>query len=83
MPYVCSINIITMEDTATITRDQILDRIYQIKNTDVFLYETANVEINAPLALTQYGLQCELHTLEWVLKIPYTNISLLRNKNKE
>ena len=39
-------------------------------------YETANVFINAPLALIQYGMTSKLHLIEKTLGIPLTQVPI-------
>lgn len=60
--------------------EQIQNRIEEILNDERLSYSTASVYVNAPLALIQYGLQVELHTLQKVLSIPLTDIKKLRGE---
>jgi len=55
-------------------------RINEILADERMSYKTAAVFSNAPLALIQYGMETELHTLQKVLEVPLTNIKKLRNE---
>lgn len=62
------------------TTDQIKTRIMEILLDERISYRTATVFSNAPLALIQYGLVTELHTLQRVLGVELTNIEKLQNE---
>jgi hypothetical protein len=59
---------------------QIRARIAEILGDERLSYRTATVFANAPLALIQWGLETELHTLERVLGIERTDIKKLRGE---
>jgi len=61
-------------------KKQIKERINEILNDSRTTAKTATVFENAPLALIQYGLTTELHTLQKVLGLPLTKISELRGE---
>lgn len=63
-------------------KEQIQQRIDEILSDERLSYPTANVFINAPLALVQVQLQTELWTLEKVLGKETTNIKKLRGETK-
>jgi hypothetical protein len=63
--------------------EAIKTRIAEILADERLSYKTATVFSNAPLALIQYGMQVELHTLQRVLGIELTNIGKLRGELKE
>jgi hypothetical protein len=60
--------------------EQIKARINEILADERLSYKTATVFANAPLALIQWGLETELHTLEKVLGLPKTDIKKLRKE---
>ncbi len=60
--------------------EQINKRINEILTDDRFLDKSATVFINAPLALIQYGMEVELHTLQKVLGVELTNVKKLRGE---
>ena len=62
------------------SKDQIEERIAEILKDERLSYKTATISVNTPLALIQYGLEVELHTLQKVLEIELTNIKTLRNE---
>lgn len=64
------------------TPKEIQKRIDEIKADERLSYGSANIVINAPLALVQLALEVELSTLEKVLGIPQTNIKKLRGETK-
>jgi len=61
-------------------QEQIQKRIDEILSDERLSYKTANVFTNAPLALIQYGLTAELHTLQRVIGQPLTDINKLRGE---
>jgi len=61
-------------------KEEIEKRIAEILSDDRFLSKTATVFENAPLALIQWGLTTELHTLQKVLGVELTSVSELRNE---
>lgn len=63
------------------TRQEIEKRIDEILADERMSYKTADVFTNAPLALIQYGLTTELHTLQRVIGVELTDISKLREEN--
>ena len=64
------------------TEEQIKQRIQDILSDSRLSSKTARVFTNAPLALIQYGLEVELHTLEKVLGLQLTNIKKLRGEDE-
>lgn len=62
--------------------EQIKARINEILADERMSYKSANVFSNAPLALIQFGMETELHTLQKVLGVPLTNIKELRGEAK-
>ncbi len=64
------------------TEEQIKQRIQEILSDSRLSSKTARVFTNAPLALIQYGLEVELHTLEKVLGLQLTNIKKLRGEDE-
>lgn len=60
--------------------EQIKKRIEEILSDERLSYPTATVFANAPLALMQYGMEVELHTLQKVLGVECTNIKKLRGE---
>lgn len=62
------------------TTAEIEIRIENILKDDRLSYKTATIFENAPLALIQYGLEVELHTLQKVLSAELTNIKKLRSE---
>jgi hypothetical protein len=65
------------------TKDEILNRILELKNDELLSYRAATVFANAPLALMQTSLLIELHTLEWVLDLPKSILPLAGSKKKQ
>ncbi len=63
------------------SKSQISSRITERLADERLAYKTATVFGNAPLALIQLSLQVELHTLQRVLGVDTTNISLLRGES--
>jgi hypothetical protein len=61
-------------------KEDIQKRIDEILLDSRLLDKTANVFVNAPLALIQYSLETELHTLQKVLDIELTNIKKIRHE---
>ena len=61
-------------------KEQIQKTIDEILADERLSYATATVFSNAPLAMIQYGMQVELHTLQNVLGVERTNISKLRGE---
>lgn len=49
--------------------EQIRDRLEEIEADDRLQYDSANVQVNAPLALTQTSLEAKRDTLRWVLSL--------------
>jgi hypothetical protein len=64
------------------TETQILNRIAELKSDERLSYPAATVFANAPLALTQMGLEAELHCLEWILDLPKSKMPLSKSKKK-
>jgi hypothetical protein len=60
--------------------DQIKARIEELLGDERLSYKTANIVINAPLALIQLSIEVELHTLQKVLGLPLTNFKKLREE---
>ncbi len=60
--------------------EQIKLRIKEILKDERLSYKTANIQINAPLALIQLSLEVELHTLQKILGLEKTNFKQLRNE---
>lgn len=60
--------------------EQIKERVNEILADERLSYKTATVFTNAPLALIQYGMQVELHTLQKVLGVELTDIKKLRGE---
>lgn len=52
---------------------EIQKRIDEILADERMSYKTANIMINAPLALVQLSMETELHTLQRVLGVPLTD----------
>lgn len=61
-------------------QDAIKARINEILADERLAYKTATVFANAPLAMIQYGMQVELHTLQKVLGVELTDIGKLRGE---
>jgi len=61
-------------------KEEIQKRIDEILSDERLSYKTATMFENAPLALIQYGMEVELHTLQRVLGVERTNIKKLRNE---
>ncbi len=61
-------------------KEEIEKRINEILADERLAYKTANVFINAPLALIQMQLQVELHTLQKVIGAELTNVKKLRGE---
>ena len=61
-------------------KEEIQKRIDEILSDERLSYKTATMFENAPLALIQYGMEVELHTLQKVLGVERTNIKKLRNE---
>lgn len=59
---------------------KIKTRIAEILADERISYKTATVFANSPLALIQWGLETELHTLQKVLGVELTNIKQLRGE---
>ncbi len=62
------------------TQQDIQKRIDEILSDERLSYKTATVFENAPLALIQYSLETELHTLQQVIDVELTDIKQLRNE---
>lgn len=52
------------------THDEILAEIRRLAEDDRYWYETANVFVNAPLALVQTNMWSRAGALLWVLGLP-------------
>ena len=50
------------------TEKEILERIKLLEGDDRLKCPTANIQINAPLALIQLSLAVEIGTLKWVVR---------------
>jgi hypothetical protein len=61
-------------------KNEIETRIEEILFDERLGYSVATIFENAPLALIQLSLECELHTLEWVLGKKLTNMKILREQ---
>lgn len=61
-------------------KDQIEERIEEILDDERMSYKSATIFENAPLAMIQYAMQIELHTLQKVLGVELTNIKKLRKE---
>lgn len=59
------------------TEIELLKRLHELKSDDRLYYPVANVFINAPLALIQHELEVRIHTLEWVLNLPFSSFPLV------
>jgi len=59
------------------------DRINEILAEERMGYPSATIFENAPLALIQYGMEVELHSLQKALDIPLTEIASLRGGKKQ
>jgi len=55
-------------------------RINEILKDERLSYKSASAFSNAPLALIQYGMEVELHTLQKVLGLDLTDIKKLRGE---
>lgn len=62
---------------------EILQRIDEILKDERLSYPTATLVVNAPLALIQYGMEIELHTLQKIIGQPLTDINALRKGKKK
>ena len=49
---------------------ELLAELKRLEEDERLWYETANVEINAPLALIQLGLETKSDILRWCLQLP-------------
>ncbi len=61
-------------------KEEIEKRIDEILADERLAYKTANVFVNAPLALIQLQMQVELHTLQKVIGAELTDINKLRGE---
>ena len=55
------------------TKEQIQAKINEYKSDERYNYPPATIEINAPLALIQLGMESKVSILEWVLAPDITN----------
>jgi hypothetical protein len=62
------------------TEEEIKEKIQRILSDERLSYPTAVVFSNAPLALIQHAMVTELHTLQWVIGEPLTEIKKLRGE---
>lgn len=62
------------------TSIKIAQRVDELLSDERVSYPTADVFINAPLALVQISLQSEIHALQRVLQVPLTNFAKLRKE---
>lgn len=62
------------------TKEEINARISEILKDERLHYKTANIRINAPLALIQLSLETEVHTLQTVLGVELTNFKSIRHE---
>jgi hypothetical protein len=62
------------------TQKEIEQRIQEILDDKRMHYKTANIVVNAPLAMVQLTLETELHTLQDVLGTERTYIKDLRGE---
>jgi hypothetical protein len=62
------------------TEQEIQQRIDEILEDERLSYKTATIFGNSPLAIIQWGLEVELHTLQSVLGVEKTNIKKLRGE---
>lgn len=51
-------------------------KIAELKADKRMYYPTANIQINAPLALIQFSMETQLNTLEWLLGLPQSKFPL-------
>ena len=49
------------------TEEEIRKKIKEIESDERYSYPTANVAVNAPLALIQLQMESEVRILKWVL----------------
>jgi hypothetical protein len=68
--------------TRVTSTEQIQKRIYEILADERLSYPTATIYANAPLALIQFELEVELHTLQKVMNIQRTDIDAMRGERK-
>ena len=61
-------------------KTQIKARIDEILSDERLSYKSADVFINAPLALIQLSMETELHTLQRVIGTERTNLKKLRGE---
>lgn len=61
------------------TEKEILAFLDEIKQDERISYPTANVNINAPLALIQYRLAGQINTLEAILELPLSKFPLKKS----
>jgi len=50
------------------TKKEIQEKLDEIKSDERLSYPAATIDINAPLALIQCGLEHQVSILEWILK---------------
>ena len=57
-------------------KEKIEKRLVELKSDERLTYPTANVFVNAPLSLIQYGMGCEINMLEEMLDLPLSKFPL-------
>lgn len=60
----------------SIIKQKILDRIAELKDDERLTYNTATIQVNAPLALIQLSKKAAIHELEGILGIERTKFPL-------
>lgn len=62
------------------TEQEIRARMDELKSDERMTYKSANVFINAPLAIIQVELGAKIHALEWALGLPLSKFPLKGKK---
>jgi len=59
-----------------VTKQEIKNKIAELKNDERLYYPSANLFSNAPLALIQLDLGAKINSLEWVIGLPLSKFPL-------
>lgn len=65
------------------SESELLQELAKLRTDERVSYPTANVVINAPLALVQITLETRIHALEWVLGLPRSVFPLPKTKKNK
>jgi hypothetical protein len=56
--------------------EEIKNKLNELKSDERLYYPSADIQTNAPLALTQLSLEAQINSLEWVLGLTLSKFPL-------